>query len=200
MTATQVMETVKLVTADEYEQMESQFKNSDVRMDLIDGRLVEVTSLAGGEHGIVTMDFSYEIMSFVRQHNLGKCFAAETRFVIALNPDTSIAPDFAFMRADRVPNPMPKNYWRLVPDLVLEVRLPGDNTSKSQAKMNRWIRAGVRLGWELNPTTQILTVYRPGEAPQQLGVNDILTGEDVLPGFTLPLRRLFPDDASMPEM
>ena len=196
MTATQVMETVKLVTADEYEQMESQFKNNNVRMDLIEGRLVEVTSLAGGEHGVVTMKFSFQVMLFVQQHNLGECFAAETRFVIALNPDTSIAPDFAFMRADRIPNPMPKNYWRLVPDLVLEVRSPGDTTREAQAKMNLWIRAGVRLGWELNPTSQILTVYRPSEAPQQLGVNDTLTGEDVLPGFTFPLHRLFPDNTS----
>ncbi len=196
MTATQVMEAVKLVTADEYEQMESQFKARGIRMDLIEGRLVEVTSMPGGEHGSITMDLSLEVGWFVRQHRLGRCFAAETRFVIAHNPDTSIAPDFAFIRADRVPNPLPKNYWRLVPDLVLEVRSPGDTTPKSQAKMNRWIRAGVCLGWELNPTPQILTVYRPGEAPQQLGVNDTLTGEDVLPGFTFPLRNLFRDDVS----
>ena len=196
MTATQVMEAVKLVTAEEYEQMESLFKARDVRMDLIEGRLVEVTSMPGGEHGGITYDFGFEIGIFVRQHKLGRCFTAETHFVIAFNPDTSIAPDFAFIRADRVPTPLPKKYFRLTPDLVLEVRSPGDTTPKSQAKMNRWIQAGVRLGWELNPTPQILTVYRPGLAPQQLGVNDTLTGENVLPGFQFPLRNLFRDDAS----
>lgn len=198
MTATSVRETARLVTAEEYEQMESQFKKNDVRMDLIEGKLVEVKSLPGAEHGAVTLDFSCEIMSFIRQHKLGRCFAAGTHFVIEFNPDTSIAPDFAFVRASRVPNPIPKNYWRLVPDLVLEVRSPNDTAPEARSKMNRWIRAGVQLGWELNPTPQILTVYRPGESPQQLGVNDTLTGEDVLPGFTLPLRNLFPDDVSTP--
>ena len=82
----------------------------------------------------------------------------------------------------------------LAPDAVLEVRSPSDAPSKVQAKMERWIAAGVRWALELNPSAEILTVYRPGQKPQRLTREDTLTGEDVLPGFIYPLRNLFPDE------
>jgi Uma2 family endonuclease len=82
----------------------------------------------------------------------------------------------------------------IVPDAVLEVRSPSDNRREVEEKIQRWLNAGVRIVWELNPKTQVMTIYRPGEEPRRLGIDDTLTGEDVLPGFTLPLRLLFESD------
>ena len=59
--------------------------------------------------------------------------------------------------------------------------------------MRTWREAGVGLGWELNPVTQILTVYRPGAAVREVDVNGVMDGEDALSGFALPMRRLFPE-------
>ena len=81
-----------------------------------------------------------------------------------------------------------------MPDAVLEVRSPGDRKSAVLAKVNQWLAAGVRIVWELNPKTRILTVYRPNTEPRALHPEDTLDGEEVLPGFSLPLRRIFPDD------
>ena len=184
-----VSQLTRLVTAEEFEQMDSA-----LRLDLIKGELRPMPPMPGAQHGVVTFDFSLEVALFIRQHNLGRCFAAETRFVIEYNPDTSIAPDFAFVRAERLPAPIPEASLRLAPDLILEVRSPSDRSSEVQDKVNRWLRAGVRLVWELNPRTRIFTVYQSGVEPQELGVNDTLTGGDVLPGFAFPLRRLFAAD------
>ena len=38
-----------------------------------------------------------------------------------------------------------------------------------------------------------MAVHRPGQPVRMLGENDTLDGEDVLPGWTLPVRDLFPD-------
>lgn len=179
------MTLTRLMTAEEYEQMDS-----DLQLDLIEGELRPMPPMPGAEHGAVTFDFSLEIALFVRQHNLGRCFAAETRFVIALDPDTSLAPDFAFIRADRLPDPIPSSSLRLAPDLILEVRSPSDRSPDVQNKVDRWLDAGVRLVWELNLATRLLTVHRPNETPYALGAEDTLTGGEVLPGFALPLRRL----------
>lgn len=179
----------KLITAEEFEKFDP-----DWRYDLIRGELRPMPPMPGAEHGTTTYDLAFEIGAFVRQHKLGRCFAAETRFTIERNPDTSIGPDFAFVAKERLPKKMPKGFLELAPDLVLEVRSPSDRKREAGEKMERWLRAGVRLAWELNPVTRILTVYRPGRDPRTLGMEDALDGEDVLPGFSLPLRRLFEED------
>ena len=177
----------RLVTIEEYEQMDS-----DLRLDLIEGELWPMPPMPGAEHGGVTYDFAFEVGLFVRQNNLGRCFAAETRFAIEFDPATAIGPDLAFVRADRLPDPLPAGFLRLAPDLVLEVRSPSDRAPEVLAKVRRWLAAGVRLVWELNTRTRILTVYQTGAEPQTLGINDTLTGGDLLPGFSFALRRLFP--------
>jgi Uma2 family endonuclease len=179
----------KLITAEEFEQ----FAN-DTRCDLIQGELQPMPPLPGARHGILTFDFAFEIGAYVRAHKLGRCFAAETRFIIERGPDTAIGPDFAFISRERLPKRIPKGFLALAPDLVLEVRSPTDRQRAIQEKVARWLQAGVRLVWELDPATQTVTVYRADARPQKLGRDDTLSGEDVLPGFSLPLRQLFEEE------
>lgn len=178
----------RLITAEEFECFESQ-----ERYDLIEGELVEMPPMPGANHGATTYSLGFEVGFFVRSNDLGVCFTAETRFTIEYNPDTSIGPDFAFVAKARVTFPLPDGFLRLAPDLVLEVRSPSDTRLEAEAKMQRWIGAGVRLGWELNMRNRVLTIYRPNEPTRTVDINGTIGGEDVLPGFTLSMRRLFPD-------
>jgi Uma2 family endonuclease len=175
----------KPITIEEFEQ----FPN-EPRYELIRGELRPMTP-PSYEHGNVTSIFSAYATMYTLERNLGDCFAAETRFIIERNPDSALGPDWAFIAKDRIPTPRPKGFSPVVPDAVLEVRSPSDRPGDVQEKVERWLAAGVRLVWELNPKTRRLTVYRPDREPQVLGMEDTLSGEDVLPGFTLPLRRLF---------
>ncbi len=176
----------RLITAEEFEQF-----NPEWRYDLIEGELRQMPPMPGYEHGILTAEFALEAGNFVRQHQLGKCFAAETRFIIERDPDTAIGPDWAFIARERLPHPTPKGFVPIAPDAVLEVRSPSDRQPEVAKKIARWLRAGVRLVWELDPEARTLSIYRPDREPQRLGINDTLSGEEVLPGFSLPLRRLF---------
>jgi Uma2 family endonuclease len=171
------------VTAEEFEQYPS-----DCRLDLIEGELVPMPPMPGEQHGAVAFDVSYELAHYVKEHKLGRCFAAETRFIIRRNPDTAIAPDWAFISHERLPERLRTGFSDIVPDAILEVRSPGDRPAEVAQKMRRWVDAGVRLAWELNPATQTLTIYRQGTEPRTVGFDGSFEGEDVLPGFSLPLR------------
>ncbi|MCS6836781.1 MAG: Uma2 family endonuclease [Anaerolineae bacterium] len=52
------------------------------------------------------------------------------------------------------------------------------------------MRGGVRLTWAVDVENAVVTVYRGGQA-RLLTRADVLEGEDVLPGFRLPLSKLF---------
>ena len=51
------------------------------------------------------------------------------------------------------------------------------------------INAGVRLGWLINPQEQQVEIYRLGQEAEVRNLPTELSGEDVLPGFTLNLAR-----------
>ena len=141
---------------------------------------------AGGGHGCVTMDLSALVGAHVIANRLGKTFAAETGFVVEENPRTILAPDFAFIARERVPDPIPAGFMPIVPDLVLETRSPGDTARAVAAKVELWLEVGAREVWELNPRRQILTVYTPDNEPRALGAADKLESE-LLPGLSLAL-------------
>ena len=182
-----VLTKTRPMTVEEYDRLPS-----GQRYDLIEGELVPMPPMPGDEHGQVTVKITIRAGGFIEDHDLGVCYAAETRFLIHRDPDSSIAPDFAFTTKARAPRQIIRGSSPVIPDLVLEVRSPSDTRREAEAKMQTWLEAGVRLGWELNPVTQILTVYRSGEAPREVDINGVIDGEDALPGFSLPMRRLFP--------
>lgn len=176
-----------LVTADELLAFPS-----DLHYELIDGRLYPMAP-TGDAHGVRTMSLSAYISIHVLNNDLGRCYAAETGFLVAQNPDTVLAPDFAFVKKNRLPPALSEKFVPLAPDLVLETRSPSDHPKAVAAKVARWQSFGVRMILELDPSPRILTVFRPDAEPLALTSDDVLDGDDVLPGFTLPLSQVFRD-------
>lgn len=165
---------------------------SDWHYELVRGKLRSLEMPSGAVHGRVTAVFTARVQVFVEDYNLGVCFAAETGFLIAQNPDTVLAPDFAFVSSAKLPESLPGGYVRAIPDLVLETRSPNDRPREISEKVREWLEAGVSMVLELNPAKQALTVYRPDADPELLTREAVFDGGTTLPGFTLPLTRLFP--------
>jgi Uma2 family endonuclease len=162
------------------------------RYELIAGELHEMAP-AGGEHGYVALEAAYRLRAFLELHPEigGRLFAAETGFRISRSPDTVRAPDVAYVAADRLSQARVPRYPDLAPDLVVEVVSPNDTASEIQAKVDEWLRAGVRLVWVLYPSTRSATTYQQDGTAQLLHADDSLTGEPVLPGFACRLADLF---------
>ncbi len=174
-----------LHTADDLEQLPS-----DARYELIRGELCAMPNNSA-EHGNKTVRITISVGHFIEENELGECFAAETRFTIETNPDTTLGPDFAYISKERLKDIPPKGYLRLAPDLVIETRSPNDTGAEFALKISRWLLAGVREAWAVDPATQTLVVHRSGAAPRTLTIDDTLTGGDMLPGYAMPLRKLF---------
>jgi Uma2 family endonuclease len=176
-----------LLTADDLSRLNIQ----DKRTELVRGRLV-VREPAGFRHGVVALEIARRLSDFVTSRSLGVVVAAETGFTLFRDPDTVRAPDAAFVRADRVPQPLPRGYAAFAPDFVVEVLSPDDRAGEVLAKVGDWLDAGVRLVWVLDPDRRVARVYRSDGSEAMIAAENTLDGEDVLPGFTCRLSDLLP--------
>lgn len=157
------------------------------RHELIKGEL-QTMAPAGRQHGRVALTIGRQIGNYVEDHALGECFGAETGFLVSRDPDTVRAPDVAFIRTDRVPPPEDIGFAEVVPDLVVEVVSPSDRSSDVTKKALFWLGVGVRLVWVVDPLARVVAVHRTGDVIGLLqGSDALLSGEDVLPGFTARL-------------
>ena len=41
---------------------------------------------------------------------------------------------------------------------------------------------------------QLFELRRPGQEPRRLGLDDVVVGDDMLPGFSCPVRDFFPEE------
>lgn len=176
-----------LVTAEELLTL----PNDRMRLELVKGELRRMP-LTGITHGKYAMLFSIALGQYILEHNLGMVYATGTGFIIARNPDTVRAPDASFVRQeviDRIGEP--PGYWPTAPDLAIEVISPNDVYLEVEEKVFEWLEAGTRMVITINPRKKTVTVYRSLLDVKILTENDVLDGEDVVPGWQMPLKKLF---------
>lgn len=154
------------------------------RWELIDGELVEMNP-SSSRASKIGVKFAYFLTDHTLPSGLGEIFGADAGFrVIVDRVEMVRVPDAAFVRAERVPaSPDDEGFYRLAPDLVVEVNSPTDRASDVLAKAMMWLDAGVRLVWVADPPTQTITVYHADRSSVVLRAGDELTGADVLPEF-----------------
>lgn len=177
----------RLLSAEEFAALDT----GVLRVELVRGELV-ARPPAYADEGAVTALLSAIVGSYVDTYTLGHMYAAGTGILLARNPDTVRAPDFAFIAKDRLPPPRPQPGWvEVVPDLVAEVVSSGDRVSEVREKVRMWLDAGVRLGWAVYPALRVVEAHRTDRDMMTLREGDTLDGEDVVPGFSAPVTRLF---------
>lgn len=177
----------KLVTAEELAAMEP----DEDRWALIRGELVRMPP-AGYRHGRVAARAERPLTEFVEERALG-VVVREIGFLLGRNPDVVLAPDVAFVRADRLPpgEDEPEGYLALAPDIAVEVVSPSDRTSRTLQKVFAYLEAGVRLVLLVDPRNRSVTVYGQDRQAHILTEHDEFDGGEVLPGFRLPVAVLF---------
>jgi Uma2 family endonuclease len=68
----------------------------------------------------------------------------------------------------------------------------GKITSDVFAKASDWLETGCRKVWILDPETRSIAVYSLKAEMRMLHFSDLLTDDDVLPGFQIAVRNIFP--------
>ena len=158
--------------------------------ELWQGRLQRM-SPTGGEHGRIASLLNVYLGSYVWEHGFGDTFAAETAFVLNAATRDVRAADVGFVATARLAG-VGESAVPFPPDLAIEVVSPSDRLSAVRRKVSAYQQAKVPLVWVVNPRRQTVEVYHPHDtAPTTLGVDDELDGEDIVPGFRLPVRTVF---------
>jgi Uma2 family endonuclease len=160
------------------------------RCELVRGELIRMTP-AGSEHGSIIVNITIPLGGFVSRAGLGRVFGADTGFHIARDPDTVRAPDVSFVATNRLPSPLPKGFFPGPPDLAVEVISPDDRERQVLAKVQNWLDAGCQVVWLVDPRHSTVRVFHGGGEARVLRVSDALSGEPLLPGFSLAVAEIF---------
>ncbi len=169
----------------------------DRSIELLEGEIVEM-SKPSGLHGQIAMRLSLKIANHVVDNGLGIVTAAETGFILERNPDgrdTVRALDIAFLSSARVPAVLPDQLVDIAPDLAVEIVSRSNKVVDMHRKIRQLLAAGTVLVWIVHPETRTVEVHSHSGA-KTLEAGDTLNGGDVLPGFEIPVREIFPAQAS----
>jgi Uma2 family endonuclease len=140
----------------------------------------------GGDSGKREADFILDLGLWNRQTQLGEVFSSSTMFKLPGGGDRS--PDVAWVERARWEALTPEQRQKfppIAPDFVIELRSRTDSLAMLQEKMQEYMDSGVKLGWLLNPQDQQVEIYRQGGAKEVRALPTQLSGETVLPEFSL---------------
>ena len=176
-----------LLTADEF----LLHPAANERTELVRGA-IRVMTPASPAHGLVSMTVGYLLSARVRKHRLGACFGDSTGYALPNLADTVRAPDASFVRTDRLPpeGVGGSGFAKFAPDLAVEVLSPSESTADLAGKLADYRVAATPMVWVIDPVSRTVAVIT-NQATTTLGVGDILTAGDVVPGFAGAVAELF---------
>lgn len=171
--------------------------DNGISYELVDGQLVErpmsvLSSLVGGI-------LHHLLLAHCLANRLGLVWPQETSFQCFPDaPNKVRKPDTAYIRHGRITQEqvMTEGHCSVAPDLAVEVVSPNEEVYDLDQKVQEYLNAGVRLVWVINPQQHTVHVYRADGSTAFLREKGELDGEDVVPGFRVPVRDIFPS----PEM
>ena len=133
-------------------------------------------------------EFNADLVIWNRQTQLGKVFSSSTIFILPNGGKRS--PDVAWIANERwetLTSEEQEKFAPICPDFVIELRSRTDSLTQLQKKMQEYIDSGLRLGWLIDPQNQQVAIYRQNQPMELVSLPTTLSGENVLPGFTLEL-------------
>lgn len=159
--------------------------------ELVGGRIVRMTP-TNPTHGRIEVNVAAALRTFVRTQNLGVVMAGEAGVFTTRNPDTVRAPDVLFLSHERdALRTRREGFLDVAPDFVVEILSPSDRPDAVRRKLDEYFAAGVRMAWVIDPATRTVHVHRPGGDVTSFAAGEIVAGEDVLPGFEVPVDAVF---------
>jgi Uma2 family endonuclease len=164
------------------EEMFDELVDEDTKAELIDGVMI-VHSPASMEHDNIG-GFTRGLMSFYSDaQGLGVVLGPDS--LIHLAPGRKCAPDVFFIRQERMPMPLPKEFEG-VPDLVVEVLSPSNRRYDLRDKRLIYREAGVGEVWFIDVELRriIMDRHRAGSYVEEIFTEGEVFSE-VLPGFWL---------------
>ena len=158
-----------------------------VKRELIDGHVFEMAS-GGPVHETVKGNVIIELAFWIKSQSLKARLQGETRYHLSeidvFQPDVSVVVGSTL-------DPKSRGKITIAPDLVVEV-VSSESAKDLFHKIKTLLRAGTRAAVLIYPFDRAVSIHRLGGS-QDLQESDTLRLDDVLPGFAVPVSKLFED-------
>ncbi len=157
--------------------------------ELVEGVLVEKPM--GQHESRLAFWLGLHIGPIIIGKNLGRILGADG--MLRLNPDLIRIPDLSFIAWDDFVDAeqFDAKVPAIGPTLAIEVLSESNTRAEMARKRQEYFDAGTVLYWEIDPDARTVDVYHSPTQMTRLTKSDTLDGENVIPGFALPLATLF---------
>jgi Uma2 family endonuclease len=193
------METISIpkgfrVTPEQFEQLAS--SEQLARLELTKTGELIIMSPTGGTAGRKNSRLTQQLRNWADRDGTGEVFDSSTLFILPNGARRS--PDVSWIqleRWNRLTQSQQDGFPPLAPDFVIELVSPSDLKNQRyedlQAKMQEYLDNGVQLGWLIEPEAKTVEIYRSQHSVEILNNPQTLSGENILPGFSLDLTEIF---------
>lgn len=164
-------------------------ENSEMRIEQTKEGEIIIMPGTGALTGNRNFRLAGRFWNWVEKDKTGVGFDSSTIFTLPNGARRS--PDVSWIRKERwnaLTKEQQEKFSPICPDFVVELRSKTDSLKSLQAKMNEYIENGAQLGWLIDPTKRKVHVYCPNKEVEILNNPKEVSGDPVLPGFTLKLK------------
>jgi Uma2 family endonuclease len=177
----------KLLTAEEF----GDLPDNGQPAELVRGRIVPL-NMPRPRHGAICSNTDYLLRRHLEDHPTGRVMTNDTGVVTQRDPDTVRGADIAYYSFARVPpGPLPRTYLAVAPELVFEVRSPGDRWADVTTKTGEYLRCGVLAVCVLDEQTETAVLFTADGPPQTFTRDEEPSFPDILGDFRVPVHRFF---------
>ncbi len=158
-------------------------------LEYYDGRIEE--RMAGAvSHSLLISKFSTALDRFAEPTRLGRAFP-----ILRCNfGGRSLVGDVVFLLDSRIRRDEQgqiEDETSACPDVLVEIRSPGESVSKAHARLMGSAAEGCPLGWFVDPLEKTVDVFRRGLPPERLASDGFFDANPVLPGFRSSVIEVF---------
>ena len=176
--------TTHLLTWQEFEQL------PDEHAEILEGELITLPP-PKSKHS--RLAFKIAVLLLPLQEKLVGEASCEAGYKLSENPPSWIQPDASFLKMDRVRATKPDGYYLGAPELAVEIGSPSETPKTLRRKVDLLLAAGGLAVWVVYPETRQIHVYLPDGTSSIRGIHDMLTLPELLPGWELPIAKIFAD-------
>ncbi|MGB5594621.1 MAG: Uma2 family endonuclease [Crocosphaera sp.] len=166
--------------------------NRDYRFEKSATGELMIMSPTGSETGNRNFNLLVQLGNWIEKDGTGIGFDSSTGFILPNGATRS--PDAAWIKKekwDEIEQEKKIKFAPICPDFIVEIRSPSDAIQPLQDKLQEYIDNGVLLGWLIDRKNRQVYIYRPQKTVECLDNPQTLSGEDILPGFVLELKKIW---------
>lgn len=178
----------KTYTAEEFWEFVNLPENRNKSFERRHGEIIE-PPLSTGYSSETAALITYHLVAFTLPKNIGHVTTSDGGY--HLSDKITYSPDVAFISNKHQEKLSYNDFVPSAPDLAVEIISPATKADYIHTKIMDYAAAGTQIVWEVYPKLKMVFVHT-GLNARPFKEADTLDGGDVLPGFTLPVRDIFP--------